>query len=93
MTIEWVDAKGLSKKQILNKIIEEKFDFVIDTNQRNENFLQKKLHKLRIPYFYYPQFKRMEENRLQYCGKQMKEILNNFYPRKAVVLVYYESEE
>ena len=93
MTIEWVDAKGLSKKQILNKIIEEKFDFVIDTNQRNESFLPKKLSKLRIPYFYYPQFKRMEENRLQYCGKQMKEILNNFYPRKAVVLVYYEKEE
>ena len=93
MTIEWVDVKGLSKKQILNKIIEEKFDFVIDTNQRNENFFQKKLSKLRIPYFYYPQFKRMREYVLQYCGKQMKEILNNFYPRKAVVLVYYEKEE
>jgi predicted O-linked N-acetylglucosamine transferase (SPINDLY family) len=36
MTIEWVDVKGLDKKQIVNKIIEEKFDFVIDTNQKNE---------------------------------------------------------
>ena len=35
MTIEWVDVKGADKKQILNKIIEEKFDFVIDTNERN----------------------------------------------------------
>jgi len=35
----------------------------------------------------------MREYVLQHCGKQMKEISDNFYPRKAVVLVYYEREE
>ena len=86
-----LDVKGLDKQQILEKILIEKFDCVIDTKQ-NKGFFHKKLKRFRIPYFYVPQFKHIQNESLQYEGKEVKEIMNNLYPRKIAVLIYFENE-